>query len=75
MRLMTPRSAADDIMACFCHPEHRQINAPGDTIVVPEKLDKGVVLRGSRIDHKFVSTVVISAGGGKSTVPIALTSL
>jgi protein involved in polysaccharide export with SLBB domain len=42
---------------------------PGDTIVVPEKLDKGVVLRGFKDWTQIVSTFVIGAAAAKVLFP------
>jgi polysaccharide biosynthesis/export protein len=42
---------------------------PGDTIVVPEKLDKGVVLRGFKDWTQIISTFVIGAAAAKVLFP------
>jgi polysaccharide export outer membrane protein len=42
---------------------------PGDTIVVPEKLDKGVVLRGFKDCTQIISTFVIGAAAAKVLFP------
>jgi hypothetical protein len=42
---------------------------PGDTIVIPEKLDKGVVLRGFKDWTQIVSTFVIGAAAAKVLFP------
>jgi protein involved in polysaccharide export with SLBB domain len=42
---------------------------PGDTIVVPEKLDKGVVLRGFKDWTQIISTFVIGAAAAKVLLP------
>ena len=38
---------------------------PGESIVVPEKLDKGVVLRGFKDRTQIISTFVIGAAATK----------
>jgi protein involved in polysaccharide export with SLBB domain len=42
---------------------------PGDTIVVPEKLDKGVVLRGFKDWTQIISTFIIGAAAAKVLFP------
>jgi polysaccharide export outer membrane protein len=42
---------------------------PGDTIVVPEKLDKGVVLRGFKDWTQIVGTFIIGAAAAKVLFP------
>jgi len=42
---------------------------PGDTIVVPEKLDKGAVLRGFKDWTQIISTFVIGAAAAKVLFP------
>lgn len=42
---------------------------PGDTIVVPERLDKGVVLRGFKDWTQIISTFVIGAAAAKVLFP------
>ncbi len=42
---------------------------PGDTIIVPEKLDKGVVLRGFKDWTQIISTFVIGAAAAKVLFP------
>ena len=42
---------------------------PGDTVVVPEKLDKGVVLRGFKDWTQIISTFVIGAAAAKVLFP------
>lgn len=42
---------------------------PGDTIVVPEKLDRGVVLRGFKDWTQIISTFVIGAAAAKVLFP------
>ena len=42
---------------------------PGDTIVVPEKLDKGVVLRGFKDWTQIIGTFVIGAAAAKVLFP------
>jgi protein involved in polysaccharide export with SLBB domain len=42
---------------------------PGDSIVVPEKLDKGVVLRGFKDWTQIISTFVIGAAAAKVLFP------
>lgn len=42
---------------------------PGDTIVVPEKLDRGVVLRGVKDWTQIISTFVIGAAAAKVLFP------
>lgn len=43
--------------------------SPGDTIVVPEKLDKGVVLRGFKDWTQIIGTFVIGAAAAKVLFP------
>jgi len=42
---------------------------PGDTIVVPEKLDKGALLRGFKDWTQIISTFVIGAAAAKVLFP------
>jgi protein involved in polysaccharide export with SLBB domain len=42
---------------------------PGDSIVVPEKLDKGVVLRGFKDWTQIISTFIIGAAAAKVLFP------
>ncbi len=42
---------------------------PGDTIVVPEKLDKGAVLRGLKDWTQIVGTFIIGAAAAKVLFP------
>jgi protein involved in polysaccharide export with SLBB domain len=53
----------------FLRPLSESRLMPGDTIVIPEKLDKGVVLRGFKDWTQIVSTFVIGAAAAKVLFP------